>query len=210
MSGPRCVHVHSGWGQDAVAVPVQATDEILQCLEGISWTRCNTKSKTFQKSIVLGTTCTKALGSDGFDASGFNHQPVPSCLSKSDAAWCNKLWPLLQQEAASLGFSMSTAIVNRDFQPNYEHHHRRYDIDHQWCCSMGGYFGGQLNWREDGFEGGSEAIFRVDPRNVWQKMDGRWPHWVDDYECGTRYSIVLYRVTGLPAPYFYRQSVERG
>mmetsp|Transcript_16531 Transcript_16531/g.24519 ORF Transcript_16531/g.24519 Transcript_16531/m.24519 type:complete len:436 (+) Transcript_16531:66-1373(+) len=56
------------------------------------------------------------------------------------------------------------------------------------------YQGGEL-CVESELAGGAEVIL-VDTRNRLARVDGRYPHWVRQYNVGCRYSLIWYRVAG--------------
>ena len=111
-----------------------------------------------------------------------------------------RLWELLQEEAADLGYEMSSVQVNKNF-PGQAHRDRN-DTDHQWACSLGDFTGGTLCWTEQSCEESWE--FCADTRRAWTMLDGRHLHWVTPHDGGDRYSLVLFQNTlHPPRPIYY-------
>ena len=117
--------------------------------------------------------------SAGFDQDGFNSDIVPKYLPRKEQAVLRELWELLGEEARALGYTFTSAQVNKNFTAGWEarHAHQGKDTDFQRCASLGDFEGGKLCWLE-----GEGSCFSVSTRRVWQKMDGRHTHWVDPYE----------------------------
>ena len=175
------------------------------CLQKLSWKRGNVKSKTFGSgSITLGV-IRGAPGADGFDQEGYNDQVVPGCLSKNDRKECAILWKLLRDEGRALGFVFSSVQLNKNFQANRPHHHRRTDKDHQWCLSLGEFTGGDFCWQE------RDQCFSTSTKDQWQKVDGRLRHWVLPHQPqnAIRYSIVLFRNKGAATEIFYHSDAAK-
>jgi hypothetical protein len=174
--------------------------EILECLQKMSWKRGNVKSRIFSNtSITLGAT-RGCPGAHGFDSEGVNTRIVPRCLTKPDREQCARLWELLQEEARALNFTFTSVQVNKNFAVNAPHHHLRTDRDFQWCVSFGDFTeGGEFCWKE------GEQCYSVSTKDRWQKVDGRHLHWVKPHgpENSTRFSIVLFRNTGEASEIYY-------
>ena len=148
---------------------------------------------------------TRCPGADGFDQEGYNDQVVPGCLSKNDRKEWAILWKLLRDEGRALGFVFSSVQLNKNFQANRPHHHRRTDKDHQWCLSLGEFTGGDFCWQE------RDQCFSVSTKDQWQKVDGRLRHWVLPHQPqkAIRYSIVLFRNKGAATEIFYHSDAAK-
>ena len=90
-------------------------------------------------------------------------------------------------------FEYSGVALSRGFRGSP--HVDTYDVAPQWALSLGNFEGGRLC-----VESGPEEVSVVDTHGRAAKVDGRYPHWVSPWTGDERYSVIVYRTSGKPAP----------
>jgi hypothetical protein len=137
------------------------------------------------QSFSLGTTI--GIGG-GFDEDGYNTRIVKDRIKHPVLrAMLTVLWDLLAEVAAGLGFSYTTAYVNKNF--SCTPHVDRNNVGLSLAMSLGRFTGGRLVCETDDPQ--VLLAHRTQRRPV--VFDGHRPHWVQPYK-GTRYSVILYTV----------------
>lgn len=107
-----------------------------------------------------------------------------------------KLWDLAAQAItevdADYARNYSAIAVTKGFVGSP--HIDTYDVGPQYALSLGKFDGGVLM-----VESGPKEVSAVNTHGRLAKVDGRFPHWVDEWT-GERFSIIWFRTTGEPAP----------
>ena len=90
-------------------------------------------------------------------------------------------------------FAWTGVALSRGFRGSP--HVDTYDLAPQWALSLGDFEGGSLC-----VESGPAEVAVVDTHGRAAKVDGRYPHWVAPWSGAERFSVIVYKTAGAPAP----------
>lgn len=179
-SQPRKV-VH---GQ-GTALPDHATSELLNTLRMMSWTE-NVRP---------------AVHASGYAVLRRPHLLAgqPRWRPEDPRAVRRRVWELSESLLRSASpkaseFHFTAIAVSKNFRGSP--HVDKNDVSVQYALSLGDFdeAGGKLCVEEDAF-----LVHALNTRGRLVCIDGRFPHWVSDYD-GERYSVIFYRSAGEADP----------
>ena len=191
-------------------IPKRYYDEIREILESLSWSKHeklrkedSTRSHSLgSASFVLGST-TGPAGADGFKdvmwrngkRFGYNHD-ITTSRNKFQERPLRRLWRVLKKLVRRVdpSYRFTSVQVNKNFAGRV--HTDKKDVTYQYALSVGDFSGGNLVVSTDD----PYLYVKMDTKRRLTRCDGRHPHWVTAHKGGTRYSLVMYNITGKDRP----------
>jgi len=105
------------------------------------------------------------------------------------------LWAAVEALVAEVDADFAFSGVALSYGFRGSPHVDTYDISYQWAVSLGAFEGGQLC-----IESAPDEVSVVNTHGRAAKVDGRFPHWVAPWRGAERYSVIIFKTRGEPAP----------
>ena len=105
------------------------------------------------------------------------------------------LWSAVEALVAEVDADFAFSGVALSYGFRGSPHVDTYDISYQWAVSLGAFEGGQLC-----IESAPDEVSVVNTHGCAAKVDGRFPHWVAPWRGAERYSVIIFKTRGEPAP----------